>query len=658
MKVFLTLVLVLWQTGVLWAQLATVSPALYTDANARYQLYYPRTWQLRPRTDGVEAAFTPSGSSAPVQASLTVLPLPDDLASLRLTAAPRPDSVLRRIRQRPQAQVLSFEQREGQGYDELRYDYTYRPVANGPSRLHVVGRQIWRGGYELRLEYQAETSLDGRYLAEARQLVASFAFTAAPWPSRRYIDQVCDNKMYGIAALRQQNGKWEDDCRTIHEFSVADPTSKPVVHRRALPFQSYALAKGFDNCLYAVTKSPTDAPERVYRYDPASRQGRYTSWQLPAQGSENVWISAATDQHGDMYFLTSDANLLVKVSPLTGKVTVVWNNDPLKKAPYYPYIGFASAGTHGNFCLDDAETMYLVYSTDGSLLKVDAKTRKPAPTPIPLTGLPARGGYSDLLMQNDAAGRRSLYMAGPHALYQVDLAQHQATRVRSGTYTDLAGCNLFRVVPKPAPLPVPPSTATWRGRVLDATTSRPLPEAQLRLELADAEVGTAVLLSTQGTFTYTSPPGRTYQYHAQHRGYFPVDSTWLVEPGPLVRDILLRPLAVGTTLQLANVQFEQSRATLLPASAAALNRLVALLIDNPRLIIELRGHTDNVGPPEKNVVLSQQRVAAVKAYLTDRGVASTRVTGNGLGGAEPIASNEQEETRRLNRRVEFRIVSL
>ena len=664
MKVFLTLILLLGPAG-LWAQPAEPL-ATYTDAQGLYRLTYPRTWQLRRGASGGEVTFVAGEPANPAQAIFTVRPLPDAQTNRRPTASSQSDSVLRGIRQLPQAQVLDFSPRDAGSYEELRYEYTYRATAPAPTaapaaseRTHVVGRRLWRGGYELRLEYRAGADLDNRYLAQARQLVASLAFTAAgatAWPSRRYADQLCDNKMYGIAALRTVGGKREDDCRTIHEFSTATPTAAPVVHYRVLPFQSYALAKGFDNCLYSVTKAPTNAPERVYRYDPATRRGDYTTWQLPAQGDGNVWISAATDDHGDLYFLTSDANQLVKVSPYDGQATVLWTADPLRKAPYYPYIGFASAGTHGNFCLDDAHTMYLVYSTDGSLLKVDLATRQPAPEVMALSGLPARGGYSDLLMQNDAAGRRRLYLAGPHALYQVDLARHQATRVRDGTYTDLAGCNLFRVVRPPAAAPPPPTTATWQGRVLDALTSQPLPEAQLRLELADA--ATAVILNTAGAFAYPTTPGRTYQYHAQHPGYFPTDSTWLVAPGPLTRDILLRPLAVGTTQQLANVQFEQGQAALLPASFPALNKLVALLIDNPSLAIELRGHTDNVGPPEKNVVLSQQRVAAVQAYLADHGVAPTRTTGLGFGGAQPLASNAQEATRQLNRRVEFRIVSL
>ena len=650
MRFFLTLVLLWWGAG-LRAQ-TTAPSAVFTDAAGRCQLTYASPWQLQKRpASGATAPFRAGDTAA--AATLRIRPLPDDRRDFRLLGAGRPDSVLRRIQALPLVQVLRLDQRAGASFDEVAYDYSYGGTVPG-SRTHVVGRQLWRGGYECRVEYRARVSHDTTYLAAGQALLASFAFSGTPWASRRYDDQLCDGKMYGIAALRTVDGHREDDCRTIHEFVADDPTAEPKVHRRVLPFQSYALAKGFDNCLYSVTKAPTDAPERVYRYDPATRQGAYTDWVLPRQGSENVWISASTDDRGDLFFMASDANLLVRISPHDGQVSIVWKADPLRKAPFYPYIAFASAGTHGNFCLDDSNTMYLVYSTDGSLLKIDLPTQKPFAEQMFLSGLPARGGYSDLLMQNDAAGRRRMYLAGPHGLYTVDLARHQATRLRTGTYTDLAGCNLFRVVTPPRPAPPVPATATWDGRVLDATTFQPLPAASLRLNRAEGSVG--VLLSAKGDFVYTSAtPGRAYSYHAEHPGYFSADSTWAAAPGPLLRDVLLRPLAVGETLSLAQVQFEQSKAVLLPTSYPALGRLVRLLVDNPGLHIELRGHTDNVGPPEKNVVLSEQRVTAVMAYLVSHGVEAPRITGLGLGGAEPVASNEQEATRRLNRRVEFRI---
>ncbi|GAA4045645.1 hypothetical protein GCM10022409_34630 [Hymenobacter glaciei] len=644
--------MLLWGAG-LRAQ--PVPPPVFTDAAGRCQLTYASPWQLQKRpATGATATFR-AGDTA-VVATLRIMPLPDDRRDFRLLGEGRPDSVRRRLLALPLVHILRLDQRAGASFDEVAYDYSFGGNRPG-TRTHVMGRQLWRGGYEFRVEYRARVSHDSTYLAAGQALLASFAFTSTPWASRRYDDQLCDGKMYGISALHQVDGHWEDDCRSIHEFIADDPTAPPKVHRRVLPFQSYALAKGFDNCLYSVTKAPTDAPERVYRYDPATHKGAYTDWVLPPQGGENVWISASTDDRGDLYFMASDANLLVRISPHDGKVSTVWTADPLRKAPFYPYIAFASAGTHGNFCLDDSNTMYLVYSTDGSLLKINLPTQKPFAEQMFLSGLPARGGYSDLLMQNDATGRRRMYLAGPHGLYTVDLARHQATRLRKGTYTDLAGCNLFRVVTPPHPAPPAPTTATLEGRVLDATTLRPLPAASLRLDRPEGSVG--VLLSAKGDFAYTSAtPGRPYRYHAEHPGYFPGDSTWAAAPGPLMHDVLLRPLAVGETLSLAQVQFEQSKAVLLPTSYPALGQLVRLLVDNPGLHIELRGHTDNVGPPEKNVVLSEQRVDAVMAYLVSHGVEAPRITGLGLGGAEPIASNEQEATRRLNRRVEFRITGL
>ena len=502
----------------------------------------------------------------------------------------------------------------------------------------------------LRAQVPAQVQVPEPTPAAGRAAVAAAA--AMPRTQR------CDNRLYAIAALRRVEGHWEDDCRTIHEFRNSDLSAPPKVHRRVLPFQSYALAKGFDNCLYSVTKAPTNAPEYVYRYDPATRRGAYTRWQLPAQGEDNIWISGATDEAGNLCFQTSDASQLVQVNPYEGTVTVIWTTDPIRRAPYYRSLGFAGAGTHGNFCLDDASTMYMVYSTDGSLLKVDLRTRQPAPAPVALTGLPTRGGYSDVLLQNDEDGRRRLYLAGPKALYKVDLAKREAQLVRRGVYTDLAGCNLFPAVNLPPPLPPAPPAATWQGRVLNAATQRPLPRALLHLSTPAGPAPNPVPLSAGGRFSVPVVPGRAYRYQAQLAGFLPADSSLTATAGNYGQDILLRPLAVGTILKLENVRFTQGQALLLASSFAALDRLLLLLQANPRLAIELRGHTDNVGDPAKNMTLSEQRVEAVKAYLVGRGGAAGRISGVGLGGAQPTASNGQESTRRLNRRVEFRVTGI
>jgi outer membrane protein OmpA-like peptidoglycan-associated protein len=76
---------------------------------------------------------------------------------------------------------------------------------------------------------------------------------------------------------------------------------------------------------------------------------------------------------------------------------------------------------------------------------------------------------------------------------------------------------------------------------------------------------------------------------------------------------------------------------------------------NPSVHIRLEGHTDNSGVPKHNLRLSKARVESVKEYLVDKGISAKRITGKGYGGTQPIADNTNEETRRLNRRVEFTI---
>ena len=71
--------------------------------------------------------------------------------------------------------------------------------------------------------------------------------------------------------------------------------------------------------------------------------------------------------------------------------------------------------------------------------------------------------------------------------------------------------------------------------------------------------------------------------------------------------------------------------------------------------IKLEGHTDNQGDPALNLKLSQDRVNEVKKYLVSKGIATSRITTEGFGDTKPLGSNEEEATRKLNRRVEFRV---
>ncbi len=113
---------------------------------------------------------------------------------------------------------------------------------------------------------------------------------------------------------------------------------------------------------------------------------------------------------------------------------------------------------------------------------------------------------------------------------------------------------------------------------------------------------------------------------------------------------------VGKATQLQALQFVQSQPDLLPEAQPALDQLLGFMRDHPTADIELAGHTDNQGDFDKNLLLSKQRVEVVKAYLVQNGIEARRITTRGYGPTRPIASNNRETTRQLNRRVEMTVV--
>ena len=110
-------------------------------------------------------------------------------------------------------------------------------------------------------------------------------------------------------------------------------------------------------------------------------------------------------------------------------------------------------------------------------------------------------------------------------------------------------------------------------------------------------------------------------------------------------------LAAGEEVLLPELYFEQGRAQLLPAARTGLDSLAPALALRPDLRLEVQGHTDNVGDPELNRRLSQQRAEAVCRYLTTRGVAAGQLRPVGYGGTRPVADNADPAQRPRNRRV-------
>ncbi len=119
----------------------------------------------------------------------------------------------------------------------------------------------------------------------------------------------------------------------------------------------------------------------------------------------------------------------------------------------------------------------------------------------------------------------------------------------------------------------------------------------------------------------------------------------------------LQPIKKNTVVILRNLLFDTDKTTIRNISAQSLEELYQLMAQNPSIRIRITGHTDNVGSERYNKKLSEGRAKSVYDEMVNRGIDPSRMEWNGRGSKEPIESNETEEGRAENRRVEFTILS-
>jgi outer membrane protein OmpA-like peptidoglycan-associated protein len=126
-----------------------------------------------------------------------------------------------------------------------------------------------------------------------------------------------------------------------------------------------------------------------------------------------------------------------------------------------------------------------------------------------------------------------------------------------------------------------------------------------------------------------------------------------LDPSDDIPKPAVAPIEVGKAMVLKGIVFETSKAVIAPSSEATLSEALATLKENPEVVVEVRGYTDNVGNVASNKALSQRRAEAVKTWLVTKGIDAARVTAKGFGPENPIGDNATTEGRAMNRRIEF-----
>ena len=199
------------------------------------------------------------------------------------------------------------------------------------------------------------------------------------------------------------------------------------------------------------------------------------------------------------------------------------------------------------------------------------------------------------------------------------------------------------------------------GKVINGKTNETIDAAVAFESLSQGEeIGVARTNPKTGEYKIVLPYGKNYGFNASAENFIPIsnnlDLTQAESYKEIRRDLVLMPIEVGTTVRLNNIFFEYAKATLMEDSFTELKKVIKLMQENEAMEIKISGHTDSVGSDASNQQLSESRAKAVMDYLAENGIAAERITSEGLGETQPVADNDTEEGKQLNRRVEFTIV--
>lgn len=207
-----------------------------------------------------------------------------------------------------------------------------------------------------------------------------------------------------------------------------------------------------------------------------------------------------------------------------------------------------------------------------------------------------------------------------------------------------------------------PFKTLWvKGKVKDKKTNKELASTVALTDLASKQIISEVRTDESGYYFITLPLGKDYAFSVSQKGYLFYSDNFLMAGLPpdsvYEKNILLQPIEANASVILKNIFFDVNKFDLKPESQVELDELVKLLNENPSLKIEISGHTDNMGKPADNLLLSNNRAKAVVSYLISKNIAAARLTAKGYGETKPVADNKTEEGKARNRRTEMKVIS-
>lgn len=377
------------------------------------------------------------------------------------------------------------------------------------------------------------------------------------------------------------------------------------------------------------------------------------TWQVPVKLSDNVnsksWESHATiSSDGNTLYFTSDRkggfggrDIYFSRKLPNGEWGLPINMGPKINTPY---------DEEGPFIHPDNRTLFFSSKGHNSMggfdVFISIKDENGNWSQAMNMGFPLNSSDDDVFYVLSADGKRAYYSSFKEDGYGEK---------------DLYVASFIEFKEKPL--------ALVKGTVKDAYGNVP---KDVIITVTDNEsgdiIGTYIPNSKTGNYLFILPPGANYNISYEAEGYLfksenidiPEDANYF----QINKAIELEAIQIGSKIVLNNIFFDFDKATLRDISKVELEKLTKLMEINPKMSVEISGHTDAKGNEDYNLKLSQDRAQAVVNYLINKGIDKNRMVAKGYGKSKPVAQNynpdgsENPEGMQLNRRVELKVTGL
>lgn len=471
-------------------------------------------------------------------------------------------------------------------------------------------------------------------------------------------DEFLNEPFEDIYVSYNKNGKWSQAVNIGKPINTEGHDATMGLSPDGQTLLIYIDEKGNGNVFQCDLKGDAwSKPERLNKN--INTDYHESSASLASDGKRMFFVSNRPDGLGDrdIYMSTKDEKgRWGKAENLGPTINTQWGEEGIFIHPDGKTIYFSSQGhkTMGGY--DIFKSVY-------------DETTKTWSTPENL-GYPVNTPDDDVFFVVSASGKHGYYASfngngyGEKDIYLVTFLGPEKPMIMNNEDNLLASlvAPVKETVIAPTLQIKEAQLTILKGTITDALTKKPL-EATIELidNVKNEVVASFTSNSSTGRYLVSLPAGRNYGIAVKKEGYlfhsenFDIPATAAFQE--VTKDVELKNVAVGSKIILKNIFFDFDKATLRPESTNELERLTKLLQDVPTLKIEIGGHTDSKGADDYNKKLSDNRAKAVVEYLVSKGISVSRLTSMGYGEEQPIATNDTEEGRQLNRRTEFKILS-